>query len=169
MYQLNNLRPAPGATKKRKRVGRGQGSGHGTTATRGSKGQKSRSGGPQPAWFEGGQMPVYRRIPKRGFFSPNRVENTVVNLQDFERFDASREITVDYLREMGIAKGPAPKVKVLGRGDVDAAFRVRVHAVSESARRKIEEKGGSVEIVPWGTPVAKAAAGAESDAAAHEE
>jgi len=149
MYQLNNLRPAPGATKRRKRVGRGPGSGHGTFATRGINGQGSRSGGPQGPWFEGGQMPLYRRIPKRGFRPRNRVENSVLNLQDLARLDASQEITVESLRAAGLVNGPDPRVKILGEGEVTAASRVKVHAVSGSARRKIEEKGGSVEIVPW--------------------
>jgi large subunit ribosomal protein L15 len=149
MYQLNNLRPAPGATKKRKRVGRGPGSGHGTTATRGQKGQGSRSGGPQSPWFEGGQMPLYRRIPKRGFRPRNRVENSVLNLADLGRLDASQEVTVEALRAAGLVNGPDPRVKILAEGEVTAAYRIKVHAVSEAARRKIEEKGGAVEIVPW--------------------
>jgi large subunit ribosomal protein L15 len=149
MYQLNNLKPASGATKRRKRVGRGPGSGHGTTATRGSKGQGSRSGGPQGPWFEGGQMPLYRRIPKRGFRPRNRVENAIVNLEDLGRLDASQEITVESLRAAGVVGGPNPRVKLLARGEVTAAYKLTVHAVSEAARKKIEEKGGSVEIVPW--------------------
>jgi large subunit ribosomal protein L15 len=101
------------------------------------------------AWFEGGQMPLYRRIPKRGFTPRNRVENSVVNLDDLERLDSAREITVEYLAEAGLVNGPAPRVKILARGDVAAALRIRVHAVSEAARRKIEAKGGTVEIVEW--------------------
>ena len=160
MFQLNNLRPARGATKRRKRVGRGPGSGHGKTATRGYKGQKSRSGGAPAKWFEGGQMPLYRRIPKRGFHPRNRVENQVVNLADFHRFDASAEIDVDYLVNAGFVSGLKPRVKVLGTGELNAAYRVRVHAVSAAARRKIEEKGGTVELLPWSTAEAKADAGA---------
>jgi large subunit ribosomal protein L15 len=152
MYQLNNLKPDPGARRKNKRVGRGPGSGHGKTAGKGMKGHNSRSGGGMRAWFEGGQMPLYRRIPKRGFAPRNRVENSVVNLDDFERLDSGREVTVDYLAEMGLVNGPDPRVKVLARGDVGGAFRIRVHAVSDAARRKIEAKGGSIEIVPWGEP-----------------
>ncbi len=159
MFQLNNLKPAPGAKKRRHRVGRGPGSGSGTTASRGYKGQKSRSGGSPAKWFEGGQMPLYRRVPKRGFFSRNRVENQIVNLCDFERFDASREIDLAYLREIGMASGPEPRVKVLGNGDVKGAFKVRVHAISASARQKIEAQGGSVELIPWGKAAAKAASG----------
>ena len=157
MYQLNNLKPAPGARKNRRRVGRGPGSGRGTTASRGYKGQGSRSGGGVPGWFEGGQMPLYRRVPKRGFFSPNRVESQVINLEDFERLDASREVDVAYLRELGMVKGRDPKVKILGRGEVSGAFKVRVHGVSASARAKIEAAGGSVETVPYGKPQPKEA------------
>jgi large subunit ribosomal protein L15 len=157
MYKLNNLEPARGARKRKNRRGRGPGSGNGTTAGRGMKGQLSRSGGGQGAWFEGGQMPIYRRVPKRGFTPRARVESSVVNLEDFERLDASREITVEYLRETGLVKGPAPRVKVLARGEIDAAYRVRVHGVSDAARRKIEAGGGSVELVTW-EPVRKAGA-----------
>jgi large subunit ribosomal protein L15 len=149
MFQLNNLKPDPGARRKNKRVGRGPGSGHGKTATKGMKGHNSRSGGGMKAWFEGGQMPLYRRIPKRGFAPRNRVENSVVNLDDFERLEAGSEVTVESLREAGLVNGPDPRVKILARGDVGAAWRVRVHAVSDSARRKIEAKGGSIELVEW--------------------
>jgi large subunit ribosomal protein L15 len=149
MYQLNNLKPAPGAKKKRKRIGRGPGSGQGTYAGRGLNGQGSRSGAQTHPWFEGGQMPLYRRIPKRGFFSRNRVENQVVNLGQFERFDAAQEIGVDYLKSCGMVSGRDPRVKILGNGEVNGAFRVKVHAVSDAARRKIEAAGGSVELIPY--------------------
>ena len=148
MYQLNNLKPAPGAKRKRKRVGRGQGSGHGTYATRGLNGAGSRSGGSSHPWFEGGQMPLYRRVPKRGFFSRNRVENQVVNLDQFDRFDPAQEIGVDYLKSRGMISGRDPRVKILGNGEITAAFRVKVHAVSGTARKKIEAAGGSVELIP---------------------
>jgi large subunit ribosomal protein L15 len=147
MYQLNNLKPAPGAKKNRKRVGRGQGSGSGTYASRGLNGQGSRSGGATHPWFEGGQMPLYRRVPKRGFYSRNRVENQVVNLSQFDRFDAGSEIDVDYLRSCGMVSGRDPRVKILGEGEVTGAFRVKVHAVSATARKKIEAAGGSVELI----------------------
>jgi large subunit ribosomal protein L15 len=149
MFQLNNLKPARGARRKPKRVGRGIGSGHGKTATRGMKGHSSRSGGGSPAWFEGGQMPLYRRVPKRGFHSPNRVAYQVVNVADFARFDAKAVIDADYLKGAGAVSGREPRVKVLGFGEVSGAFRVRVHAVSEAARKKIEAAGGSVELVAW--------------------
>jgi large subunit ribosomal protein L15 len=151
MYQLNNLRPAPGARRKTKRVGRGIGSGHGKTSTRGMKGHSSRSGGGSPAWFEGGQMPLYRRIPKRGFHSPNRVPYQVVNLSDFARFDAKSVIDVAYLRTAGAVSGREPRIKLLAFGEVTGPFQVRVHAASETARKKIEAAGGSVELLAWGS------------------
>lgn len=149
MLKLNNLKPARGAKKKNKRVGRGPGSGSGRTAGRGEKGQHSRSGGSTHTWFEGGQMPLYRRVPKRGFKNAFRVPNQVVNLEDLARCESSREITVDVLRELGLVRGVAPRVKILGRGEVTEAYRLRVHAVSASAREKIEAKGGSIEIEPY--------------------
>lgn len=152
MLELNNLRPAKGARKNRKRLGRGPGSGSGTTASRGQKGAGSRSGSGGRNWFEGGQMPLYRRVPKRGFTPPNRVENQVINLSDFARFDAGRDIDVPYLQELGMVSGPDPKVKVLGGGELQGSFRVKVHAVSASARAQIEKNGGSVEILPYGRP-----------------
>jgi large subunit ribosomal protein L15 len=94
-------------------------------------------------------MPLYRRIPKRGFHNPHRVENQIVNLSDFKRFEPTQEITVEYLKKMGLVSGPFPKVKILGVGELTAAFRVRVHGMSESARQKIEAKGGTVEIVAY--------------------
>jgi large subunit ribosomal protein L15 len=167
MFQLNNLKPAPGARKNRRRIGRGQGSGRGTTAGRGSKGQLSRSGGPQGPWFEGGQMQIYRRLPKKGFHPRNRVPYQVVNVSMFDRFDASREITPEYLAEKGLVSGRNPRVKILGNGELSGAFTVKVHAVSESAKRKLEEKGGSVELLPWspteGRVAAQGGAGKESE------
>ena len=156
MYELNNLKPAPGAKKNRKRLGRGPGSGSGTTASKGSKGQRSRSGGNPHPWFEGGQMPLYRRVPKKGFFNRNRVENQVVNLSQFDRFDAAEEINVDYLKSKGLVSGREAKVKILGNGELSGAFRVKVHAVSETAKQKIEAAGGSVELIPYDTRKQKA-------------
>jgi large subunit ribosomal protein L15 len=152
MLELNNLKPAKGARRRRKRVGRGQGSGSGKTSARGMKGHNSRSGTNGRRWFEGGQMPLYRRVPKRGFSPPRRIENQVVNLQDFERFEQGRDVDVAYLQELGLVSGPEPRVKILGDGDLQGAFQVKVHAVSAAARQKIEATGGSVEIVPWGRP-----------------
>ena len=148
MLQLNNLAPAPGATKNRKRVGRGPGSGHGKTATRGMKGHLSRSGAKSYNAFEGGQMRLYRRLPKRGFANRNRIVNDVVNLTALSTLDPKETITVDTLLEAGLVHGPDPRVKILGVGEIEAAYTVRVHGVSESARKKIEAKGGKIEIIP---------------------
>ena len=166
MFQLNNLKPKRGAKKRRKRLGRGPGSGSGTYASRGLNGQKSRSGGSPHGWFEGGQMPLYRRVPKRGFFSRNRIVNQIVNLADFDRFDASREVDLEYLRELGIVQGLDPRVKILGHGDLKGSFRVKVHAVSDSARQKIEQQGGTIEILPYGRAKSDAPKAAGSKAAA---
>ena len=155
MYQLNNLKPAQGAKKKKRRVGRGPGSGSGTTASRGNKGARSRAGGGMGAWFEGGQMPLYRRVPKKGFYSRNRVENQCVNLSMFERFDAGEAITPEYLASKGLVSGRNPRVKILGNGEISGAFKVHVHAVSQSAREKIEAAGGSIEILPWSSTAGK--------------
>jgi large subunit ribosomal protein L15 len=152
MLQLNNLRPAKGARKNRKRLGRGPGSGSGTTASRGQNGAGSRSGFGGMNWFEGGQMPLYRRVPKRGFTPRNRVENQVINLADFERFESGRDIDIAYLRELKLVSGQEPKVKILGKGELKGSFRVKVHAVSASAREQIEKNGGTVEILPYGRP-----------------
>ena len=138
---LGSLQHAKGATKKRKRIGRGPGSGHGKTATKGHKGQKARSGGHTRPWFEGGQMPLQRRIPKRGFTPIDRVAYQVVNLDDLARI---AEPVVDpetfYVARL-INKRQAP-VKVLGRGEITKAVEVRAHAFSESAVKKLEAAGG---------------------------
>ncbi|MFN8178582.1 MAG: 50S ribosomal protein L15 [bacterium] len=149
MYQLNNLRPAAGARRKRKRVGRGIGSGHGKTSTRGMKGHSSRSGGGSAGWFEGGQMPLYRRIPKRGFHSPNRVAYQVLNVADLARFATGATVDPATLSQLGAISGRDPRVKILGVGEVSGALRLRVHAISETARKKIEAAGGSVELIAW--------------------
>lgn len=143
---LHNLRPPAGSKPGRKRVGRGPGSGRGKTSGRGHKGQKARSGEKIPAWFEGGQMPLHRRVPKRGFSSRNRTEYRIVNLRDLAAVEEV-EITPELLRSRGlIASGTRP-VKVLGDGEIERAVTVRAHAFSASARRKIEEAGGSAEVV----------------------
>lgn len=148
MLQLNNLSPAPGAVKKNKRVGRGPGSGHGKTSTKGTKGHSSRSGKGTHNGFEGGQMRLYRRLPKRGFNNRNRIVNDVVNLEDLKRIDAKNEITVDLLRAVGLVHGPDPRVKILGDGEVTAAYVIKVHGVSAGARAKLEAMGGKIEIIP---------------------
>jgi large subunit ribosomal protein L15 len=145
MTDLSNLRRPEGAHRTRKRLGRGPGSGTGKTSGKGHKGQKARTGGGVHPWFEGGQMPLYRRVPKKGFVNPSRVETQVVNVNQFERFDAAATIDVDYLKSKGQISGRDPRVKVLGDGDLSGAYTVRVHAVSKSAREKIEAAGGTCE------------------------
>ena len=145
---LNNLRPPKGANRNRKRVGRGPGSGHGKTASRGSKGAKSRSGFRFKRGFEGGQMPLHRRVPKRGFHNPFRVEYAVVNLDTLaEVFEAGSAVTPDLLRERGlIPHGQAP-LKVLGRGDIAVALTVRADKFSGKAAEKITAAGGAAEAL----------------------
>ncbi len=146
MAELHDLHPAAGSRRSRKRVGRGQGSGTGKTAGRGQKGQNSRSGGGVSAGFEGGQMPLQRRIPKRGFSNRNRVEYQVVNVRDLARLDVS-DVTPQDLRAGGLIRSLRLPVKILGVGEVDRALNVRAHAFSGSARAKIEAAGGSVSVV----------------------
>src|SRR5213594_3235070 len=147
--KLSDLRPAPGATKSRKRVGRGPGSGHGKTAGKGNKGQNARSGGGKGGGFEGGQMPLYRRLPKRGFVPyGGRTVYAVVNLKSLAAFAANAVVDPDGLAQAGLIKPSGrSRVKVLGAGDVAHALTVRAHAVSEGARVKIEAKGGRVETI----------------------
>jgi large subunit ribosomal protein L15 len=144
---LSDLRPSKGAKHAKKRVGRGQGSGNGKTAGRGHKGAKSRSGFKHKRGFEGGQMPLHRRVPKRGFHNPFREEFEVVNLDTLaERFDAGTDITPDLLRERGIIgrKGP---IKVLARGDIGKALTVHAHKFSGKAAEKIAAAGGRAEVL----------------------
>jgi large subunit ribosomal protein L15 len=144
---LSNLRPPKGAKHSKKRVGRGQGSGTGVQSGRGHKGAKSRSGFTHKRGFEGGQMPLHRRVPKRGFHNPFREEFQVVNLDTLsERFDAGIEITPALLRERGLV-GRAGRVKVLGRGDVSKALTVRAHKFSGKAAEKIAAAGGKAEVL----------------------
>jgi large subunit ribosomal protein L15 len=147
--RLDELRPAPGAKKRRKRVGRGPASGHGKTATKGHKGHKARSGGGKAGGFEGGQMPLYRRLPKRGFLPPGgKTEYAVVNLKSLGVFGAGSVVDPDSLVKARLVKGgDRDRVKILGEGDVVHALTVRAHAVSGSARAKIEAKGGHVELL----------------------
>jgi large subunit ribosomal protein L15 len=144
--KLHHLRPAEGAVRKRRRVGRGKAAGQGKTAGRGTKGYLAKHN-PKPG-FEGGQMPLQRRIPKlKGFTNPNRVEYAVVNVEKLgQTFDAGTEVTPELLRDRGMVRTALP-VKVLGQGELDRALTVRAHAVSTSARAKIEQAGGTVEIL----------------------
>jgi large subunit ribosomal protein L15 len=145
---LNNLRPPRGAKQPKKRVGRGPGSGHGKTASRGSKGAKSRSGFRFKRGFEGGQMPLHRRVPKRGFHNPFRVEYAVVNLDTLaEVFDAGTSVTPELLRERGLVRERGVRIKVLGRGECGKALTVRAHRFSESASKKLAAAGGAAEVI----------------------
>jgi len=146
--QLNDLFPAPGSRTSRKRVGRGNGSGHGSTAGRGDKGQNSRSGGGKGPGFEGGQNPLHMRMPKLGGFkNRNRVEYAVINVDRIQEIYAAGEtVDVDTLFAKGVIKSKTTPVKVLGDGDITVAVTVRVDKASASARAKIEAAGGTVDI-----------------------
>jgi len=146
--KLQELRPPAGSKKRRKRVGRGTGSGHGGTSCRGSKGQNARSGGGVGPAFEGGQMPLARRLPKRGFSNyPFKKNIVIVNLDSLKAFPAGSVVDPDTLRERGIIRKSGDGVKVLGKGSIDHALTLKVHAVSDSARKKIEASGGTVEVM----------------------
>jgi large subunit ribosomal protein L15 len=146
--ELHDLHPAKGAKKSRKRIGRGPGSGTGKTAGKGHKGQKSRSGYSRRYGFEGGQMPLVRRIPKRGFTNIFRVEFQVVNLRDLDRvFSDGETVSVESLVEKGLVRGGKRPVKVLGDGELTKKLTVQVHKFSASAKAGIEKAGGSCEVV----------------------
>ena len=146
MIGLNNLKPAPGSHHRKKIVGRGEGSGHGGTSTMGMKGQKSRSGDGIMTGFEGGQMPLVRGIPKKGFTSKFRVECAVINVNDLEEcFQAGDEVTEAILKEKEIVKKTAP-VKLLGNGEITKALKVKVSFCSKSALAKIQAAGGTIEL-----------------------
>ena len=145
--KLSELRPPEGARKKRKRIGRGEGSGHGGTSTKGHKGLKARSGGTRSPGFEGGQMPLQRRLPKRGFKNPFRKEWSVVNLRDLSDFPEGAVVDVESLRSSGLVKKVAFGVKILGEGEMSRPLTVRAHAFSLSARKKIEAAGGKAEVI----------------------
>jgi large subunit ribosomal protein L15 len=148
--QLHDLKPNKGAHKDRNRVGRGTAAGQGKTAGRGMKGQNSRAGGGVPLYHQGGNLPFFRKLPfKRGEGMKviNRVRYAEVNLDQLEQFDADTEITPDLLLETGLIDDLSMPVKILGRGDVNATFKVKTHAISKGAQEKIESAGGSVEII----------------------
>ena len=145
---LNNLRPPKGAKHSKMRVGRGHGSGQGKTAGRGHKGAQSRSGWGKKRGFEGGQMPLHRRVPKRGFNNIFRVEYAVVNLDTLvDVFDAGSDVTPELLRERGLVREKRALIKVLGRGDVTKKLTVRAHKFSEAAAQKIAAAGGVAEVI----------------------
>ncbi len=147
---LSNLKYAKGSRKNRKRVGRGEGSGHGGTSTRGMNGQMSRSGSKHKAWFEGGQMPLQRRIPKFGFTNIFRVEFQVVNISSLEKHAekfGSDVVTIEILKKNGLVSSSKRPVKILGQGDLKAKLQIEVNAFSNSAREKIEKAGGSIKQI----------------------
>ncbi len=145
MAELHDLSPASGSRRNAKRKGRGQGSGNGKTAGRGQDGQKSRSGASVHPRFEGGQMPLIRRIPKRGFKSPNRIEYQVVNVRDLERVEG--DVSPESLKAAGLVRSLRKPVKILGVGDVAVKVSVSAHKFSASAQAKIEAAGGSVTVI----------------------
>lgn len=142
---LNTLKPALGSTKKRKRIGRGPGSGHGKTSTKGHKGQKARSGGSIKAGFEGGQMPLQRRLPKRGFTPLTRVEYSLVNLKQLDVFDAGTAVDSEALASKGLIKCSCDVVKILGNGEITKSLKITASKFSQSAKDKIVAAGGSFE------------------------
>ncbi|MCB1042552.1 MAG: 50S ribosomal protein L15 [Acidobacteria bacterium] len=144
--KLNDLKPNQGATRTRKRVGRGPGSGLGKTAGRGEKGQKSRSGYSAKRGFEGGQMPLQRRVPKRGFTNIFRKELVAINVSRLAACEAT-EITLDDYRKLGLVKNMRDGIKILGQGDLEKAITVHAHKFSQSAREKIEKAGGTCVVV----------------------
>ena len=149
---LSNLKYAPGSHKKKKRVGRGQGSGHGGTATRGMNGQHSRSGAKFKVWFEGGQMPIMRRVPKFGFTSPNRVEYQILNVAQLEYFIQKGKISTDnitpeILFKSGIISKSLAPLKILGEGEIKSKINISAHSFSKAAKEKIEAAGGQVTII----------------------
>ncbi|MDD6400347.1 MAG: 50S ribosomal protein L15 [Lachnospiraceae bacterium] len=144
---LSSLKPADGAVSSDNfRRGRGHGSGNGKTAGKGHKGQKARSGAPRPG-FEGGQMPLYRRIPKRGFTCRNHKEIVAINLSALEKFENGSEVTIETLIEAGVVKNPRDGVKILGNGELTKKLTVKANAFSKSATEKIEALGGKVEVI----------------------
>jgi large subunit ribosomal protein L15 len=145
--KLNELKPPKGARKKRKRIGRGEGSGHGGTSTKGHKGYKARSGGKASPGFEGGQMPLQRRLPKRGFKNPFRKEYDIINVRDLARFAAGTVVDVPALKAAGLLKKVRLGVKVLGEGSLSHPLTVRAHQYSLAAKSKIEAAGGNAEVL----------------------
>lgn len=144
---LSNLQPALGSTRNRKRIGRGHGSGTGKTSGKGHKGQKARAGGSVKAGFEGGQMPLQRRLPKRGFTPLSRVEYALVNLRDLELFDAGSVVDIETLGKAGLIGQLKDGVKVLGDGELTKALTIKAHKFSKSAQEKITAAGGTAEVI----------------------
>lgn len=145
--KLHEIQAPPGANKRTKRVGRGPGSGHGKTSTRGHKGQKARSGGGVRPGFEGGQMPLQRRIPKRGFTNIFKKEYAIVNVQDLNVFADGTEVTIELLQDAGLVKGIKDGVKILGNGELEKKLTVKAHRFSKQAEEKIAARGGKAEVI----------------------
>jgi large subunit ribosomal protein L15 len=147
--KINELKPAEGSKRRPKRIGRGLGSGHGRTSTKGHKGQKARSGGAKGAGFEGGQMPLQRRLPKRGFSNVSfKKEYAIVNLDVIDKISEEVDIiTPEILLQKGVIKKLKEGLKVLGNGDIKKAVIIKTHAISKTARQKIENQGGKVEVL----------------------
>jgi large subunit ribosomal protein L15 len=145
--KLHEIKPVPGSKKRRKVVGRGRGSGHGTTAGRGGKGQTARTGSSIPAWFEGGQMPLIRRLPKRGFTNIFKKDYAIINVETLERFESGQEVTPALLISKGLIRSRNDGVKVLGTGALTKALMVYAHKFSQSAAAKIEAAGGKVQVI----------------------
>ncbi len=144
---LNNLKASEGSRKRRKRIGRGSGSGHGGTSCRGHKGQNARSGGGKGPGFEGGQMPLQRRLPKRGFRNIFKKEYTIVHIKDLNKFEANQEVTPEVLKQTGIIKKSVSLIKVLSDGDLENPLTLKAHKFSREAKKKIEASGGKAEVI----------------------
>lgn len=147
MNELSNLRPIEGSRRDRKRVGRGPGSGTGKTAGRGQKGQKARASSKKKVGFEGGQMPIYRRLPARGFRAFDKTLWSIVNIADLNEFEAGTAVTPELLAELGFIRKATDLVKILGDGELSKSLSVRAHRFSKTAESKITEQGGSVEVI----------------------
>ena len=145
--KLHELKPAEGSRQKRSRVGRGMGSGKGKTSGRGHKGQNARTGGGVRPGFEGGQTPLYLRLPKRGFSNPTRKEFAIVNIENLNQFDEGTEITPDLLIESGMIRNAKSGIKILGNGEINKSVTVKAHKFSASAVRAIEAAGGKTEVI----------------------
>ena len=145
--RIHDLAPIKGSKREKKRVGRGPGSGHGKTSCRGQKGQKARSGGSAPPGFEGGQMPIQRRLPKRGFTNIFKKTFAVVNVKDLGGFEANAILDLEALKKAGLVRKGEATVKVLGKGDISNPLTLKVNHVSKSAREKIESAGGTVQLL----------------------
>ena len=146
--KLNNITPTEGAFKERKRVGRGTGSGLGKTSGKGHKGQNARSGGGVRVGFEGGQLPLFRRLPKRGFSNAKfKIRYAVINLSDLEKFAEGTEVTPTLLKEMGVVKNSLDGIKVLGNGKLTKKLNVKANKFSETAKKEIEALGGTTEVI----------------------